>query len=433
MYICSLIKNNNMEKEILSTIMFDQKEVFCKKSGLIDRNIDLSAYLSTSQIVVISGVRRCGKSTLLLLIKEKLNLQESEFCYFNFDDERVIGDVSILNEVYQLHLEQYRTEPIFFFDEIQLVPNWEKFVTRMYEQGRKIFVTGSNAQLLSSEISSSLTGRNKVLELYPFSFVEYLDYKKRSYSTNSLTTKQKSLLINDLNDYMEMGGFPIVIKEQDATIINSWFQDILYRDIVSRYRLSQVNELKQMALYLISNIGKPFSYNTLKLISGIKSLSSIKDYLDYFERSYMLFYLKKFDYSIKKQIANSKKAYTIDNLVANRMGFRFSENSGRLLENMVFIELKRRGKEIYYHAHKGECDFVIKDGLDLTEAIQVVYNLNHDTLKRELFGLAEAMKTFDIPKGRIIIYQECKIPIELPENVEIIPVWKWLMNDGMAD
>jgi len=417
-----------MDKEKLLTIMLDQKEAFCNKSGLIDRNIDLTPFLSTSQVVVVSGVRRCGKSTLLLLIKDKLKLQESDYCYFNFDDERIIGDISILNEVYQLHLEQYRTEPIFFFDEIQTVPNWEKFVNRMYEQGRKIFVTGSNAQLLSSEISSSLTGRNKVLELYPFSFVEYLWYKKRSYSIDTLTTKQKSLLLNDLNNYMEIGGFPIVLKEHDTTIVNSWFQDILYRDIIARYRLSQVNELKQMALYLISNIAKPFSYSTLKLISGIKSLSSIKDYLDYFERSYLLFYLKKFDYSIKKQIVNSKKVYTIDNLVANKMGFRFSENLGRLLENMIFVELMRRGKEIYYYTQKGECDFVIKEGLALTEAIQVVYDLNHDSQKRELFGLLEAMNEYNIPKGIIIIYQECNIPIDLPENIEIIPAWKWLMS-----
>ena len=419
-----------MNKEILLTIMHDQKEAFCNKRGLIDRNIDLAPYLTTNQVVVVSGVRRCGKSTLLLLIKERLKLQESDYCYFNFDDERIIGDVSILNEVYQLHIEQYRTEPIFFFDEIQVVPNWEKFVNRMYEQGRKIFVTGSNAQLLSSEISSSLTGRNKVLELFPFSFIEYLRYKKRSYSIDVLTTKQKALVLNDLNDYMEMGGFPIVLKEQDTSIINSWFQDILYRDIVSRYRLSQVNELKQMVLYLISNIGKPFSYSTLKLISGIKSLSSIKDYLDYYERSYLLFYVKKFDFSVKKQIMNSKKVYTIDNLVANKLGFRFSGNLGRLLENMIFIELRRRGKDVYYYTRKGECDFVIKDGLAITEAIQVVYDLNYDTQNRELSGLAEAMSEFKIPKGIIIIYEECKIPIDLPENVEIIMAWKWLMSGG---
>ncbi|MDD2345511.1 MAG: ATP-binding protein [Bacteroidales bacterium] len=417
-----------MNKEKLNMVMLDQKEYFCNKRDLIERDIDLMPFLTTSQVVVISGVRRCGKSSLLWLIKDKLKLQDSNFCYFNFDDERIIGNSEILSEIYQIHLENYRTEPVFLFDEIQNVPNWEKFVNRMYEQGRKVFVTGSNAQLLSSEISSSLTGRNKVLELFPFSFIEYLSYKKHSYRIKSLTTKQKSLLLSDLSEYLEIGGFPLVLKEKDTSLINAWFQDILYRDIVSRYRLSQVKELRQMAIYLLSNSAKLFSYSTLKQISGIKSLSSIKDYLDYFERTYLLFYLYKFDYSIKKQIMNSRKVYCVDNSIANNIGLRFSDNLGRLFENMIFLELKRRGKEVYYFSVKNECDFLIKDGYDIAEAIQVVYELNYDNQKRELSGLEEAMNEFKIKQGTVITYHECKILLDLPENIQIIPAWKWLMS-----
>ena len=162
-----------MDREKLKEILLDQKFSFTNKRNLIDRDISLDKYLTTNQIVVISGVRRCGKSSLLSIIKNKLSLNEEDYCYFNFDDERIVADVNVMNDIYALHLELYKKEPVFFFDEIQVIKGWEKFVNRMYESGHKIFVTGSNAKLLSSEISTSLTGRNKVIDLFPFSFSEY--------------------------------------------------------------------------------------------------------------------------------------------------------------------------------------------------------------------------------------------------------------------
>jgi uncharacterized protein len=415
-----------MDKQVFQSIIIDQKELFSKRTGFIERDIVLDKFLSTSQIVVISGVRRCGKSSLLSIIKNCLGLQDSEFCYLNFDDERIVPDVSILSNLYALHLEIYRTEPVFFLDEIQLVDGWEKFVNRMYEQGRKVFVTGSNARLLSSEISTSLTGRTKVLELFPFSFSEYLRFIGHTYDFHKLSNRQLSLLKNDLNTYLFHGGFPIVVKENDLELINGWFQDILYRDIVARYRLSSVAEVKQIALFLVSNIGKIFSYATLQNISGIKSVSSVKDFLHYFESSFLFFYLRKFDYSVKKQIMNSRKVYTIDNAVACRLGFRFSENIGRLLENMVFIELKRRNKEVFYHSGKYECDFIIRENINSIQAIQVSYELNKMNIKREISGLTEAMQLFNIPNGIIITFDRANYSFELPDNIKIISIYEWL-------
>jgi uncharacterized protein len=264
-----------MTKDRLKEIMLDQKDVFNSRKHLIQRDIEMEKYISTKQVVIISGIRRCGKSSLMFLIKEKMNLKEPEYCYFNFDDERIIADISILDNIYNLHIEVYGTEPVFFLDEIQNITNWEKFVNRMYEQGRKVFVTGSNAKLLSSDISASLTGRNRLIELYPFSFSEYLRFTGSSYDLNRLTSKSKSLLLKDFNKYFDTGGFPLVVKEDDMELINAYFQDILYRDIISRYRLTLVNEIRQIGLYFASNIGKLFSYSTLKDISGVKSLSSI--------------------------------------------------------------------------------------------------------------------------------------------------------------
>lgn len=417
-----------MDKQVLHNIVVDQKEQFISRSGLIERDVVLDKFLTTNQVVVISGVRRCGKSSLLSMIRNRLRLQESEFCYLNFDDERVVPHIGVLSELYALHLELYRKEPVLFFDEIQLVDGWEKFVNRMYEQGRKIFVTGSNARLLSSEISTSLTGRTKVLELYPFSFSEYLRYSGRSYDMQKLSVRQLSLLKNDLNTHLVQGGFPIVLKEKDIELINGWFQDILYRDIVARYRITSVAEVKQIALYLASNIGKIFSYATLQSISGIKSVSSVKDYLHYYESSHLFFYLRKFDYSVKKQIMNSRKVYTIDNAVASRLGFRFSENIGRLMENAVFIELKRRNKDIFYHSGKYECDFLVIENLTAVEAIQVTYELKEVNIKREINGLKEAMQQFNIAHGTIITFEQENYEAELPANVDIIPLYKWLTS-----
>lgn len=417
-----------MTKDRLKEIMFDQKDVFNNKKHLIYRDIEMEKYISTSQVVIISGIRRCGKSSLLFLIKEKMNLKEPDYCYFNFDDERIIADISILEHIYSLHIEVYGKEPVLFLDEIQNIDNWEKFVNRMYEQGIKVYVTGSNAKLLSSEISTSLTGRNKLIELYPFSFSEYLRFIGNSYNLERLTQTSKSLLLKDFNAYFETGGFPLVVKENDTELINSYFQDILYRDIISRYRLTQVNEIKQIGLYFASNIGKLFSYSTLQEISGVKSLSSIKDYLFYYEQSYLYFYLKKFDYSVKKQIMNPKKVYTIDPAFAHRLGFNFSGNKGRILENIVFLELLRRGKEVYYHSGKKECDFVVKEGLTIVEAIQVAYQLNSSNYERENQGLHEAMNNYHLNQGLILTYNADESFIPDNSGIKNLPVWQWLLT-----
>lgn len=416
-----------MEKAHLREILIDQTEAFLNRTGLIERDLALSSYLDTSQVVVITGIRRCGKSSLLSLIRMAMGLKESEFCYCNFDDERIVPYFSLLNDIYSIHLEIYRTEPIFFFDEIQEVPGWEKFVNRMYEQGHKVFVTGSNATLLSSEISSSLTGRNKILKLFPFSFVEYLRMVGNEYSPERLTVKQRSLLLHDLNGYLETGGLPLVVKEKDMEIAHALFQDILYRDIVIRFKLSNVDEIKQIALYLASNVSKLFSYATLQSISGLKSISSVKNYLQFFEASYLFYYLKKFDYSVKKQIMNSRKVFAVDNAIPNRLGFRFSENKGRILENTVFIELLRRGHELYYFSGKNECDFLVKEKLNITEAIQVAYELTATNFQREISGLTEAMQSYNIPKGTLIVYDDKAYRGELPDGISIVPAYAWLI------
>jgi predicted AAA+ superfamily ATPase len=417
-----------MQKDRLKEIMLDQKEVFNHQKHLIDRDIDYERYILTGQVVIVSGIRRCGKSSLLYLFRERMKLDDARYCYFNFDDERIIRETGVLEQVYHLHLELYGTEPVMFLDEVQNIDGWEKFINRMYERGIKVFVTGSNARLLSSEISTSLTGRNLVLALFPFSFSEYLRYTGSSYDPERLSATRKALLIKDFNQYMATGGFPLLVKEQDLELIHSYFQDILYRDIVSRYRLSQVDELRQIGLYFASNIGKLFSYSTLQAISGVKSPSSIKEYLEYYRQSWLFFYLKKFDYSVSKQIMNPKKVYAVDPAIANRLGMNFSANRGRVLENIVFLELLRQGHEIYFHAGKHECDFLVKEGIRITRAIQVTWELHAENRERELGGLAEAMQVHQLDHGLLITPDEEAELDHHGSHIMMVPCWKWLLK-----
>jgi predicted AAA+ superfamily ATPase len=417
-----------MNKDRLKEIMFDQREVFNRQKHLIERNIDYDRYIRTGQVVIVSGIRRCGKSSLLFLFKQKMHLDDPEYCYFNFDDERILRETDILEQLNLLHLEIYGTEPVFFFDEIQNIEGWEKFINRFYERGAKIFVTGSNARLLSSEISTSLTGRNQVLALYPFSFQEFLTFSDHKYNMSGLSSTQRAFLLKDFNHYMSFGGFPLVIKETDLELVNAYFQDILYRDIISRFRLSQVNELRQIGLYFASNTGNIFSYSTIQKFSGIKSLSTIKDYLWYYEQSFLFFYLKKFDYSVKKQIMNPKKVFTIDPSFSNRLGFNFSVNMGKILENIVFLELLRKGKDIYYHSGKHECDFLVREGLKVTEAIQVTWIMSPENMDRELNGLAEAMNEHGLTLGLLITHDEENLIRFKDKQIRLLPCWKWLLQ-----
>lgn len=417
-----------MESEKLKEILLDQKRVFNRQRGLIMREIDLDKYVSSSLVVIISGIRRCGKSSLLYLIKEKMELKEKDYLYFNFDDERIACDAAIFDRLYNIHRELYGIEPVLFLDEIQNIPGWEKFVNRMFEQNIKVFVTGSNARLSSSEISTSLTGRNRVIELMPFSFREYLALSGTQFELHRLDSVTRARLKKNFDFYFKKGGFPLVAKENDMEIINAYFQDILYRDIVARFKLTQVEELKQIGLYFMSNVGKLFSYSTLQKVSGVKSTSSVKHYLDCYAQAYLFFYLKKFDFSVQKQILNPRKLYVIDQAFASRIGFNFSENRGRILENIVFLELKRRGSDIFYHKNRHECDFVIRENLKVNEAIQVCYFLEPTNIDREYSGLLEAMKTYQLEQGTILTYEQeytCEIE-SFP--VKIVPVWKWLLT-----
>lgn len=251
-------------------------------------------------------------------------------------------------------------------------------------------MTGSNASLLSRELGTKLTGRHITKELFPFSYHEFISFRKLKPSVQSVL------------DYLKIGGFPEYIKEGTDDILNHLFEDILIRDIAVRYNIKDVRTLQRLAQYLISNVGKPISGNKLKNLFEVGATSTILEYLSHMEYSYLLHLVPKFSYSLKKQIANPRKVYAIDTGLVNVNSGSFTEDNGRKLENLIFLHLRRMHKEIYYFLEKGECDFITFKNGAFDEAIQVCYELNSENLERELNGIAEALEFFNKDEGTLV-------------------------------
>ena len=419
-----------MERDNLYFVLFEQQKDFEQIKNLVDREKtnEITKLSLLKMPIIITGVRRCGKSFLLKIIKNELKLKEKEYLYIDFNDERLINfSVEDFQKIIDfLDENDYKKNCVLFLDEIQEAKGWEKWVERI-RKNHVIFISGSNSKLLSKEISTVLTGRSLNFSLYPFSFTEFLKFKKIEIKNWKISLKNQSQIRKNFDIFIETGGFPQRIISDKDVIISELYENILYRDIIGRFNKNLVKQIKEISLYLISNVSSDISLRTLSLLSGIKNIATVKKILDAFENSFLYFTLSKFDYSIKKQIQNPKKIYCVDNGFVTSLGFRFSQNKGNLLENFVAIELKRMGKEIYYHKENFECDFVIKDKLKIIEAIQVCFDFNEKNEKRELNGLLEAMKKFDLKKGAILTYdQEKELKIE-DKTITIKPVWKWLL------
>lgn len=394
-------------KDTLREIIKSQKEELIYSEPLVKRNILNKIDLDLPHATIIAGIRRCGKSTLLKQMIKNINTAY----YMNFEDPRALNfnlsDFEKLNEL--LH-EEFGEGGIYFFDEIQNIEGWERYIRSMQDKGKKFVITGSSSRLMSKELGTKLTGRHVNYELFPFSYDEML---KHSSQKRSLTSFQQ---------YFNDGGFPEFLKYKKKEILRELFNDILSRDIIVRYGLRDSKLLTELAIYLYTNVGKEFSYNKLKKYFHFGSTNTVISYISYLEEAYLLFSIPKFDYSYKKQVVNQKKNYGIDLGLINAMSASLSADKGRALENLIFLHLRKLYPEIFYFKEEKECDFLVKDKGKIADAIQVCYQLNKDNEEREISGLLEAMKRFNLKKGTIITFdQEDKL-----DNITIIPAWKYI-------
>ena len=270
------------------------------------------------------------------------------------------------------------------------------------------------------------------IELYPFSFVEFLSFKGYKLQKNALSyTAERAAIKKHFAEYLKHGGMPEYLKYKDPTLLKRVYEDILYRDIVARYDIKQVKVLRELGLYLLSNIGGLFSYNNLKKVLGVGSMNTIKSYADFLENSFLIFLINRFSYSLKQQFVANKKIHCIDNGLAESVAFQFSKNKGKFLENLVFLELKRRYPEIYYYktANNLEVDFLVKSGRKDIVLIHVADNLDSEkTKQRETGALTRAMDELKL-KSALILTEDSEEEIKLNGKAIIVrPIYKWLLE-----
>ena len=399
-----------MLKEELKNIVLSQGEWLEPEEDELARALLGSLPELVPFTYILTGPRRAGKSTLMKQLIRRSGLKN----YISFEDPRTIDftvdDFFKLEEVFT---ELYGEEPIYFFDEIQNVKEWERYVRLANDQKKAIVITGSNASLLSKELGTKLTGRHLDFEVFPFSYAEFLAFRDLPKSSSTFL------------DYLKKGGFPEYLKREREEILVALVNDILARDIFIRHNLKNTETYRQITRYLFSNIGKEVSFNNLKNIFMIGSPTSVMDFFSYLRDAYLFFLVPRFDYSLKVQAVNPKKVYGIDTGLVNFNSLSATPDLGRLLENYVFLELIRRKREVYYFRKIRECDFVARSLKGELSAIQVCWQVTTDNKKREVEGLVEAMEHLRTKDGMIITFdQEDRIQIG-DLTIRLVPAWKF--------
>lgn len=394
---------------LLETVK-SQKENLLNSDRGIEREKLKDVQLTAGFASIITGIRRAGKSTLLLQLMQKI----TNFNYLNFEDVRIFGfdhkDFNRLDDVFSAE----GNSNYYLFDEIQVVVGWERYVRSLLDKKKIVVLTGSNAAILGKELGTKLTGRHLKYELMPFSYPEFLQLAKQKMSYTSF------------EDFVNRGGFPEYLKIDNEQILQELFNDIIIRDITLRYNLRNPKLVKELALYLLSNVGKEFSYQGLKKLFNLGSVNTIISIVGYFENSYLLFTIPQFDFSYRKQIANKKKVYSIDTGLIKANSVSFSQDKGRMLENIVFTQLKRMGLEVFYFKKERECDFITRNSKKDLNAYQVCFELNEDNKDREINGLIESLNYLKQKVGCILTLDQHD-ELELNSKKIIVkPVYTWM-------
>ena len=410
--------------DTIKTAIIDREEELKQKfqnEYIVEREAASSITLSTDAALVITGIRRCGKSILAYMLA-----QNHRSVYVNFEDERLALDISELNTILEAIYALKGEVDLLIFDEIQSIAGWERFVARLLPT-KKIVITGSNACLLSKELATFLTGRHISITLFPFSFREFCAWKK---FTPTYQTKDLAQTKMYLQEYLEKGAFPLAYKLGNVFLLEA-YKDILEKDIIQRYNLKYVKVLKDLAKYLISYSGKEFSYNQLKSIFAVKSVHTVKNYISYLQNAYLVFLVERFSFKLKEQALAPRKVYCIDTGFINTIGFSISADKGRAIENIVAVELWRQGKEMYYwkdHQQR-EVDFIIKEGKKIVQLIQVCVDIsNISTKEREIRALCIASKELHCTKILIITDDYDAEEKHDGLSIKYIPLWKWLLE-----
>jgi len=437
-------ENRKISKDALFEILRDQNCWFKDiKLDYIQRPVylkQLNKLIASKSIVAIKGARRAGKTVLLKLLIQNLikKISKEQILYVNLEDYRLYPyySLELLERILETYKENINPDKKVFFimDEIQNIRGFEHFLRTLYdkEENIKLIITGSNSKLLSKELGTLLTGRISAITVFPFSFEEFLAFnrivlEKKEYFN---LEEKKGVIKKHFNKYLHFGAIPEFLKDKEPFFrLREYLNNILFKDIVERFSIRNIKLIKELSLYLMANSSKIFSINQISRIFKV-SINTIQEYLSNLNMAYLFFYLDKFSFSAKERITAQSKVYCIDSGLVNSIRSKFSKDYGRLLENIVFLELLRGNKEIYYHSDsEKECDFVIKENLKVTEAIQVTKSLeDKKTKEREIEGLAKALEKFNLSKGLILTEDKFKNISYKGLKILVRPVWFWLLN-----
>ena len=394
-----------IRQEEIALVIDAQRETFLKRDSGFTRDALSEIPVADSFATIITGIRRCGKSTLLLQL---LRRDYQDAIYLNFDDIRLSGFET--GDLVRLHREiEKRGIKVLFFDEIQTVKGWETYINQLLREGYKVFITGSNASMLSVELGTHLTGRHLTMELFPFSYSEFIRFKILNSGENSVM------------DYLKSGGIPEYLKTGASIILNALVDDILMRDIAVRNNIRDVISLRQLTAYLITNIGTLVSANKLVGMFDIKSPATFLEYFSFLKDAYLFEFIPIFSHSLKVQARNPKKIYVMDLGIYTENAISISDHMGRRLENLVFSHLRRKYKHIFYYKDRGECDFITMEKGTVKEAIQVCLTIDDENFEREYNGLLVAMQNLGIKEGSIVTLNQSDTFEKYGMTIRMIP------------
>lgn len=426
-----------MQKDIFKKLIADSQEK--DLSYVMDRDLEIP--FDTGKIISLIGVRRSGKTHVLYSIINKIRktTDSKNIVYINFEDDRLfpleLRDLSaLLDAYYELYPDKKNEKVYFFFDEIQNVQDWEKFIRRLYDtENCAIFITGSSAKLLSKEIATALRGRTLSYEVFPLSFSEFLAFRDIKKDLHS--SKSQARIKNAFAEYLVKGGFPEIVNYEQAVYMKAlqeYIDLIMYRDVIERYSISNTFLLKRLIKFCYTNVSTLVSFN--KLYNAFKSeglgisRNTVYEYISYLEDAFALFTVPIYAKSMREQWRNPRKIYSIDVGFKTAMDYPFSMDTGRIFENIVFLELRRKAEKIHYYKGKHEVDFYYTLG-GKQHLLNVSYEMESMvTREREIRGLVEAMKRFSLKEGSVVTSEHKELLKTEAGRVNVIPLWEWLLT-----
>src|SRR3989338_8557255 len=426
-----------MQKGLLKTIVSKQqteKEILLSLPYVERTKAEQGKkWASSTLIKVVLGPRRAGKSVFSLML-----LKDQDFAYFNFDEPALVGEkldlYALMDELRALYVDT----KYVLFDEIQNLPSWELFVNRLHRQGYNVVLTGSNANLLSMELATHLTGRHFPIEILPFDFNEFLRAKNFVVDSESASLPQKrGELFKLMEEYLASGGFPEVVLKNQRPLgyLDVLFDAVLFKDVVKRHKVRFSEQIDQLGSYLINNVSGRYSTRRLANILKFKSDVTLERYLSYLIEAYILFSLSSYSVKAGERLKSPKKIYVVDNGFVSAKAIQHSPDKGKLMENLVFTELVKRGakpnRELFYYKTRNEreVDFILKQGHVVTELIQVCYgSVSPDVEQRETKALFEASGELNVKKLTVLTWDE-KREVKKDGNViQLKPLWEWLLE-----